>query len=321
LAFSVTELIPATAVIATRNRCESLRRTLESLANQSAQPAELIIVDASDTDATEELCRLPQGLAGKITYERATVIGAAAQRNQALEKATQPLIWFVDDDVRFEPDCIARLYAAFQRDPGLGGANAMITNQQYHPPGKVRRALYAVLGGGRRPTYAGRCFGPALNLLPEDRDDLPEVVPVEWLNTTCTMYRREALPNPPFDRFFHGYSLGEDTALSLKVGKSWKLANVRTARIYHDTQSSDFKRDEAAMAEMELVNRHYIMTEVLGRRGVADYCRLALLQAYHLLATAASSSSRRHLPAFVWGKIRGAMKVARHALFGIPLAL
>ncbi len=42
------ELLPIAVVIPTRNRAAALRRTLESLAAQSHQPAELIIVDASD---------------------------------------------------------------------------------------------------------------------------------------------------------------------------------------------------------------------------------------------------------------------------------
>ena len=43
----------------------------------------------------------------------------------------------------------------------------------------------------------------------------PEVASVEWLNTTCTIYRGEALPSPPFCNQFTGYSLMEDLALSL----------------------------------------------------------------------------------------------------------
>ncbi len=63
------------------------------------------------------------------------------------------------------------------------------------------------------------------------------MVPVEWLNTTCTLYRREALPDPPFLSHFTGYSLMEDLALSLTVGKRWKLANARGLRIFITTHS------------------------------------------------------------------------------------
>ena len=69
----------------------------------------------------------------------------------------------------------------------------MITNQQYHSPGRLSRFIYWLLDGSR-PTYAGRILGPAVNLLPEDRDDLGEVVPVDWLNLGCTLYRRDACP-------------------------------------------------------------------------------------------------------------------------------
>ena len=112
----------------------------------------------------------------------------------------------------------------------------MIVNQKYHPPGVISRAVFTLLNGHRALNFAGRVLGPAVNLLPEDRDDLPEVVPVEWLNTTCTLYRREVLPSPPFDAVFRGYSMMEDLTLSLRVGKGWRLANARTARIFHDSQ-------------------------------------------------------------------------------------
>jgi len=35
---------------------------------------------------------------------------AAVQRNQGLARASQPVIWFFDDDILFEPECVARLW-------------------------------------------------------------------------------------------------------------------------------------------------------------------------------------------------------------------
>ena len=144
-----------------------------------------------------------------------------------------------------------RLWQALQSDTALGGVNAMITNQQYGTPGRVSRTLFRLLHGKPEATYAGKCIGPALNLLPEDRPDLPEVVPVEWLNTTCTLYRWKAMPQPPFPEHFTGYSLMEDVTLSLIVGRNWKLANARTARIYHDSQPGTHKQDISARTKME----------------------------------------------------------------------
>jgi len=299
-------LLPVSALIATRNRSDALTRTLQSLAQQLAQPAEVVIVDGSDNSATQACCQyFVAGLAASLHYYSAMQLGAAPQRNQGIEHATQNAIWFLDDDVLLGSECLVRLWQALQSDPNLGGVNATITNQQYSPPGRASRWLFRFLNGRWEPSYAGKCIGPALNLLPEDRPDLPEVVPVEWLNTTCTLYRREALPEPLFPDRFQGYSLLEDVTLSLTVGKRWKLANARTARIYHDSQPGDHKDDPRTLAWMDLVNRHYVMTAVLERTRPADYLKLGVQQLFDVVAVSAARRDWRFTQRFVRGKLQG----------------
>lgn len=302
--------LPVSAVVATRHRPHALARTLSSLAQQSAQPAEVIIVDASEEDSTAQVCAAPPtGLASELRYVRAGCPGAAAQRNEGVALARHEAILFHDDDIEFRPDCIARLWAALQSDPGLGGVNAMIENQRYHPPGRASRVLFRLLNGKPEASYAGRMIGPAYNLLPEDRPDLPEVQPMEWLNTTCTLYRRQALPNPVFPTRFVGASTLEDAALSLIVRRHWRLANARTARIFHEHLGGDHKRDPAVLAEMELVNREYLMAELLGRRLPSDYAKLALLQIFQIMTSLRSTLAWRQLPSVLRGKFRGALVI------------
>jgi hypothetical protein len=131
---------------------------------------------------------------------------------------------------------------------------------------------------------------------------LPEVVPVEWLNTTCALYRKTALPAPPFPEHFVGYSFMEDVALSLAVGKEWKLANARTARIFHDSQPAEYKNNQAAMARMELINRHFIMARILGRTKASDYLKLALLETFGVVTSLTSPRGLRALPSVLVGK-------------------
>lgn len=298
------------AIVPTRNRYASMKRMLESLAQQSAQPEEMIVVDASATDETAELCREKiSGLLTRIEYRRASEAGAAAQRNQAMAFAGQTAILFIDDDIIFEADCIRHLWAAIESDPKLGGVNAMITNQRYFPPGGVSRTVFRLLNGQKLESYAGKCIGPAFNLLPEDRDDLPDVVEVEWLNTTCTLYRRRALPQPPFPKQFTGYSMMEDLTLSLLVGRNWKLANARRARIFHDSQPGAHKDNTAAVARMELVNRHYVMTRILERRRLADYLRLVLFQTFGITTSLTTKSAWSSLPAVLRGKAAGIKEI------------
>ncbi len=288
------ELLPVTVVIPTRDRAAALRRTFESLAEQSSQPAELRIVDASTDGSTRSLCEeesIPK-LRSAVSWCQADVAGAASQRNQGVRAASQSMIGFMDDDVLLEPDCFARLWRALNSDDRMGGVNAMITNQRYQSPGRISRFVFRLMDGHAESSYAGRVLGPAVNLLPEDREDLPEVVPVEWLNTTCTLYRREALPDPPFPEHFQGYSLMEDVTLSLTVGRHWKLANARTARIYHDSQPGSHKGDPNLIAEMQLTNRHYVMTKVLGRSQISDYFKLFLFEMFSLASILQVPSGR-----------------------------
>jgi hypothetical protein len=231
-------------------------------------------------------------------------------------------LWFFDDDVVFEAGCLDRLWGALQADAGLGGVNAMIANQRYQSPGLVSGTIFALMNGKREATYAGRILGPAINLLPEDRDDLPEVVAVEWLNSTCTLYRREALPTPPFDAMFTGYSLMEDVTASLRVGRRWKLANVRKARIFHDSQPGSHKSDLCAVSRMELVNRHYVMTEILQRVRSRDYAKLWLWELFQIAAAAKGERMRApfwHLVQGKWQALKYIVgSIDKHSAHGVP---
>lgn len=312
----MTVLLPISALVPTRHRPLPFARTLHSLAQQSSQPAEMIVVDGSSDDETQRLCQssIP-GLITQIKYYRATEIGAATQRNQAIAQATQEFVWLMDDDILLDPECLARLWNALQSDPLMGGVNAMITNQRYLPPGRISRILFQYLHGQAESSYAGKCIGPALNLLPEDDPDLPEIVPVEWLNTTCTLYRRAALPNPLFPSNFVGYSLMEDVTLSLNVGKQWKLANARTARIFHDSQPGDHKNSHYVLAKMELINRHFVMTQVLGRQTLKDHLKLAVLQLFELAALLQTLKGWRSLPSVLVGKAEGLIQLWQSGQF------
>jgi len=295
------------------NRSEALSRMLISLAQQTAQPAEMVIIDASQDNQTEDLIARPfPNLQTKFVYRRAKQMGAAVQRNEAMTYASHSYVLFFDDDIVFEPDCLARLWQALQSDQGLGGVNATFTNQRYLPPGQLSATLFRILNGRSEVSYAGRCIGPALNLLPEDRSDLPEVVPVEWLNTGCTLYRREALPSPPFSDHFVGYSFMEDVALSLTVAKNWKLANGRTARIFHDSQAAQYKSNRFMMAKMELVNRHFVMTKILTRTAVSFYLKLAILEAFGIATSLNSSKAWRALPSVLMGKASAIGTIVRN---------
>lgn len=305
-------VLPISAIIPTLDRPGPLNRALSSLLAQDRLPAQVIVIDASATAATREMLdslrgRFPSSC--EIVWVAAERRGAAAQRNQGCLLASQAVFWFFDDDVVFEPDCLGHLWNALESDPRLGGVNALIINQRYKPPGRVSAALYAIMNGKRENSYAGRVLGPAINVLPDDAENVPEVAPVQWLNTGCTLYRRAAMPMPPFDSVFTGYSMMEDLALSLRVGRNWKLASVRRARIFHDSQPGSYKADEEHLSWMEMVNRHYVMAGILGRRRAVDYARLFVWEVFQLAICAKNQRFRRPFWRVARGKVRATAQI------------
>ena len=295
-------LLPVSVVIPTKERQDSLQQTLAKLVNQSSLPQEIIIVDGS---APEELDRLRTWIAsecvgfdGQIAVLAAEKMGAAPQRNQGFAQSTCASVLFMDDDILMEPDSLERLWLALESDSRLAGVSAMLVNEHYDPPGPISSRLFAWLNGGPLPSYAGRCLGPGLTTYPANDDTLPEVVTVDWLITGCVLYRRQILPAPPFHGYFTGASFGEDLALSLTVGRTHRLANARTARAFHMRQHSiPSAARTMALAEMELLNRHFIMTDILKRTSMQDYLQFFLINFVLFAATLLQhGGSERFLP-------------------------
>jgi glycosyltransferase involved in cell wall biosynthesis len=304
--------IPVSAIIPTGNRAPILQRTLLSLYDQSHLPSQVVIIDASCDESTfNMIASLPETFKSHVIYRKAVQRGAAAQRNTGIEEATEPAIFFLDDDLLFEPGCVEKMWKGFDFAPNVGGVNAMITNQKYTQPGRITAVMYRLMSGETQQTFAGRVIGPAWNLLPEDRDELPEYVACDWLNTTCTMYRKSALPDPVFEPFFTGYSFMEDVALSIKIGRQHLLLNARTARIFHDSQPGAHKDNAVELSEMELVNRHFVMTRVMGRRSSRDYLKLAIFEAFSIIACFRTFQTIRRLPSMILGKTKALWSLAK----------
>ncbi len=304
--------ISVTAIIPTYNRASVLKSTFESIALQSSQPEETIVIDASDDEQTYQLCLNFKQLKSEIIWQKANDKGAAIQRNQGISLAKHDYVLFMDDDILLEPNCIERLWNCIISGSMIGGVNAMIKNQQYHTPGKVTRYMYNIMHGQNLKSYAGKCIGPAWNLLPEDNASLPDYINVEWLNTTCTMYRKESLPTPAFPLNFKGYSLMEDLCLSLIVARKYKLMNVRTARIFHDSQPGAHKKNKFVVSKMELINRHYIMSKILFRTKNKDYFKLFIFECFGIFSSLNSFKGFKAFIPTVFGKITATIHIMRN---------
>ncbi len=103
-------------VIPTYNHREELERCLASIAAQTFQDVEVIIVDDGSTDGTEKLnfrweVQLPRVIRHPINR------GAPAARNTGLAQAKGEYILFCDADVTMQPNMLARMVETLVAHP------------------------------------------------------------------------------------------------------------------------------------------------------------------------------------------------------------
>jgi GT2 family glycosyltransferase len=214
-------------IIATLNRTDDLRKCIDSLACQRTLPAELIVVDASENDATETLCRSVQ-VPFKVAYTRSEP-GITRQRNIGIGMATAgQLICFCDDDVVLEPECLSavqRAFAAHQAD-NLGGLMGRIVNGGGRPGWRdrlLKRIFFLSDCGPGRVKLSGL---PSIATGDEPRF-------VQSLTGCFMVYPREVFRDFGFDEKLSRYCYMEDVDFSWRVGRTYRLLYEPAARLQH----------------------------------------------------------------------------------------
>lgn len=234
--------------------------TFRSLPKLYRKPDEIIVV-MDGKDERVEKSRLA-GVSVKIL--RTAQRGAASKRNLGVGESAGEAILFVDDDVEFRPVCLEAMEKVMISDMGIGGVGCFIENQAFQEPRLCSRIIYRLAGSSGIQDFAGRCFGPLINVYPRPWTGNGTFRESDWLNSTCTLYRKSVLPTPAFEPGFTGYSFMEDLALSRRVRKRSKIAMARDARIVHHTKPAPYKRDVGSLHEMGLLNKFHILREVEG---------------------------------------------------------
>lgn len=133
--------------LVTRNRPESLARTLRSLRAQAMQPFEVVISDDSDESNGAAIRRLAQAYGCR--YVTGPRRGLYANRNRAALACRGTHVRTMDDDHEFPPQHLEACLAAVRRDPTsvwvIGELNPGEEGHK-HPrgPGQLHARGYAV---------------------------------------------------------------------------------------------------------------------------------------------------------------------------------
>lgn len=261
-------------VIATLDRPESLKQTLESLSRQTILPEAVLIVDASDDDLTRQVSasfssRLP------IHHFSSRDRSAARQRNFGADQVSTSLIAFMDDDVVLPSNLFELLIDPFSNDDAgeIGGIAGRIRGMEHPKPQGFLWWYFRLQAGYSDPHYGARLFGPAINTLPCYPEQPGPMIPSEWLNSTCVVYRTDLFKKFFFPAF-EGYSHMEDVYLSASIKKTHHLYFHSQAWYDHLSVPSPAKADRRKLAQMRFRNQARVAREIQGLPGPRIHLQL-----------------------------------------------
>lgn len=108
-------------VIPVYNRAEVFFRALESVAQQSYHPLEIIVVDDGSTEnirsVFDTVAKKNESSDTQFIYVRQENKGAPAARNRGFEKATGTYVIFWDADAVGNTDMLQKMHIALQENP------------------------------------------------------------------------------------------------------------------------------------------------------------------------------------------------------------
>lgn len=242
--------------------------------------------------------------------------GAAAKRNLGVANSKELLILFVDDDIELNPESLNEMEKCLYAGKKIGGVGAYIENQPLGKPGLYSRTVWRIFSGKKINNYAGKCIGPLINIWPCRNPMGLEIQKTEWLSIACVLYRKEAIPDPPFQPFFTGYSFMEDVALSIKVAEKWEIGMCRDALVSHHSKPAIYRKSHFELHRMRILNRYLIMTKVKREKP----SKAALLISFYESVMVPSHlfgiiKGRNPLP-ILWANVLGLGKIWGLALSG-----
>lgn len=256
-------LLKVSVIVPTYRRPADLARCLAALQRQTRAPDEVIVIARSDDDMTHTALRDPAVVPGTLalTVALVDVPGQVAALNRGLDAASGDVLAITDDDAAPHADWVARIAAAFEQDPRLGGLGG---RDWVHEKGRVLDGERQRVG---KITAAGMITGNHHLGVGDARE-------VDILKGANMSYRRDAVRALRFDVRLRGTGaqVHNDMAFSLSVKHAgWKLMyDPRVAVDHYPAERFDddqrFKFNDAAFYNASF-NLRLIMCETLTPTG------------------------------------------------------
>lgn len=292
--------LPAVAIaICTRDRNDSLLKTLESIWRQTYLPRELIVIDDGrmPDETWEQIAFDCQNAGVAWIYDRSDGTGLTTSRNRAARIASSEIIQYLDDDVTCDAAFLERVAELFI-DQNVDGVTAAVSEPSLEGPAAQRFA---------RICRVARWWAIRPRRLPTaPRPDVlsrPDVaIPARWMSGCAMAFRRAVIISNPFDERLRAYALGEDREMGYRLMPRHWLIESRLARVTHRRDASG-RADPRRFGYMTAYNYLYILNRTCGLRNLRRF------EPYYSLAVMAL----RHVP----GALRRGGRARRQELLGM----
>ena len=300
-------------IIATRNRADALEQiSLPSLAKQDFKDFEVIIWDASDDDKSKIVVEnfIQSHPDMIVRYFKASRVGSASQRNDAVKVARGDIIFFIDDDSEVSMNGLQVIFETLEKKDYYG-----CQLEIHELEGNIKRSrfslyIYAILsmifrivGGSNRRYVRLSGYGTHENKIAQKLFGNKSKDP-EWLKGGAMAYKREVFKEHSFDerlQKFGGYALGEDLMFSYSIYLSgYKLTYGKGAYVIHHHVNTG-RIGSVYMYASWIYNFHLIWkTIIFPRHKFSIIVRWWAIFGYLIVFTGESLSKRSFIPLKGW---------------------
>lgn len=152
-------------IIATRDRGPAIATALASVCASTFADWELVIVDQSRDDQTEQAVAPFVAKDARVRYIRSESTGVSAARNVAIRHSDGAYLAVTDDDCEVAPDWLATLVHELDADPRVGFVAGALIPTDFDPStGDIPKFLPGERRVVERPWPITECFGADMAL-------------------------------------------------------------------------------------------------------------------------------------------------------------
>lgn len=211
-------------IVVNWNRRELLRACLRSLARQTFDSFEVVVVDNGSSDGSVDLVReMATGFPVPLRLIANSVNrGFCAANNQGMEGADGEYIALLNNDAEAEPGWLGALQAAVSTAPGIGMAASKIL--VWEDPRRIDKCGHLIYPDGQN---RGRGTGQL------DRGQFDQPGEALWPDGCAAMYRRAMLVEiGGFDEDFFAYADDAELGLRARIA-GWRCWYTPLAVVRH----------------------------------------------------------------------------------------